>query len=135
MPAFIIYAMGLSISEADEASIKNIRETACLSMQYVNDYFSYEKEFELSQKMQAPERIFNAVAVLMRVDSITASAAKERVKAMAIDHEKEFALQKELYYRQNSNISLDLRKLIEAWETSMAGINYWYVMDCLMRLC
>ena len=126
----IIYALGLDISEADEASTQFVQELLFMSATCNNDYFSYDREYGMSQRLHASERIMNGVEVLMRIESIPAPVAKDRIKALAIEYEVEFTRQKELYYSRNPNLSLDMRKYIEACESAIAGIAYWYDMGC-----
>lgn len=61
--------------------------------------------------------------------------AKDRIKAMAIEYEMEFTRQKELYYRRNPNLSLDMRKWVEACESAISGNTSWYDTGRLKCCC
>ena len=130
-----MFGMGLEISEADEASTRGLQESAYKSMTCINDYYSYDREYEMSKRLQFRERMMNGVEVLMRVESVSAPVAKDRIKAIAIEYEIQFTRQKELYYSQNPNLSLDMRRWIQALESVIAGNAYWYDTGRPKRCC
>lgn len=118
--------MALKLSEDDIEFVKDVFEPAEITLMLTNDYYSWEREDEVSKKMGAG-RLVNAVAVLMKEKSLSIDDAKEMVKALIIENEGEYVKRRTKFYEDNPSLPVRLKKWIEVAGLIVSGNNYWCV--------
>jgi Terpene synthase family 2, C-terminal metal binding len=115
--------MGITIPEEESELCAKLMRPAWIAAGLTNDLFSWEKEYEAAQQNGLPD-VVNAIWVLMGEHSITAEQAKllcrEKIKIAVADY---LVIVKE--NANNTSISLDLRRYIEAMQYSLSGNVIW----------
>ena len=68
------------------------------TMSLMNDYYSWEKEYDAYQRMNN-RRIMNAIEILMRTRNLSPAIARERVRSLITVYEDRFIHERDLLYR------------------------------------
>lgn len=120
------FGMALKLSEDDIEFVKDVFEPAEITLMLTNDYYSWEREYEVSKKMGAG-RLVNAVSVLMKEKSLSIEEAKAMVKTLIIENEVEYVRRRTQFYRDNPLLPFRLKKWIEVAGLIVSGNNFWCV--------
>jgi hypothetical protein len=115
--------MGITIPEKEADICAKLMRPAWVAAGLTNDLFSWEKEYAAAIRNGHPD-VANAIWVLMGEHSITAEEAKllcrEKIKVAVAEYLKIIEES-----RNNTNLSLDLRRYIEAMQYSLSGNVVW----------
>jgi Terpene synthase family 2, C-terminal metal binding len=115
--------MGITIPDEELELCAQLMRPAWIAAGLTNDLFSWEKEYEAAKRNHQPD-VANAIWVLMGEHLITADQAKdlcrEKIKIAVADY-----LQIIKKSCNNTKISLDLRRYIEAMQYSLSGNVVW----------
>ena len=115
--------MGITIPEEELELCAQLMRPAWIAAGLTNDLFSWEKEYDVAERNHQPD-VINAIWVLMGEHSITVDQAKdlcrEKIKVAVAEY-----LQIIKENCNNTNISLDLRRYIEAMQYSLSGNVVW----------
>ena len=115
--------MGITIPEHESELCAKLMRPSWIAAGLTNDLFSWEKEYDAAIRNGHPD-VANAIWVLMGEHSITAEEAKllcrEKIKVAVADYLKIIEEN-----RNNPEISLDLRRYIEAMQYSLSGNVVW----------
>lgn len=117
--------MKMSPSEEDLKSIAPIMEPISLSMALVNDFFSWDKEYQNYLENGCKDKLYSSVKILMDEHSISPEEAKEMVKEKIVAYEKEFTKLKEGWLAGTDRPS-HLRKYLETTGFMASGSCYWH---------
>ncbi|KAF1942791.1 geranylgeranyl pyrophosphate synthase [Clathrospora elynae] len=117
------YGMGIRLTTKDQELIKHVMEPIEEALMLTNDYWSWDREYE-DWKTNG-NRLVNVIDVVRRTRSIPIDAAREIVKQMIIHTEQEYVKRKTEFYKQHPDLSLDLRRWIEAGGCVVSGSHYW----------
>jgi hypothetical protein len=86
----------------------------------VNDYYSWEKEKQANRDKGLP--IINSIALMMRLERLTETEAREHIKKKCLELDMEYAQLKAKYLAaHDQNISPTLRRWIYLVEVAEAG--------------
>lgn len=118
------FGMDLSLSEQELHSVDHIFQSADSALVLTNDYYSWEREYAVSQRVGAG-RIVNSVELFMRTNGLSADDAKQAIKQHIIAYEKEYSERKNVFYQTHPDISVSLRRWVEVAGTIIAGNHYW----------
>ncbi|KAI9768777.1 MAG: hypothetical protein M1839_003962 [Geoglossum umbratile] len=127
-PAFWVmigYSHGHKFTDEDYEIMKPVMNAGEKSMLLMNDYYSWQKEYEASSKFKRPGRIVNAIEFLMREESLSMEAAKQKVKNLILEYEDLCILEKTKLYKNNPSLPFHLRKLLEVCGCVVAGAHFW----------
>lgn len=119
--------MGISISEEEMNLCERLTRPAWIHVCLVNDLYSWEKEYQASQKYDKTQT-FNAIWVLMREHSFTVDQAKDFCRQKIKENVTEYLRNVE-ENRNNENLSPDLRRYIVCMQYQLSGNLVW------SRLC
>ncbi len=122
--AIMTFGLALTIPEHEEDLRDELVRPAFYAMILTNDLFSWDKERDAAERDGTC--IFNAVQILMREHSITELEAKELCRATINKYAAESIRISEDTQR-DLDISLDLRKYVEATQYTMSGNVVWSV--------
>ena len=114
----------MKLSKEDWKLISNILDTVVKGLIFVNDYYSWEKEYWTSKNLEAG-RIVNVISVIMRTESLSLESSKERVKRGILEFENQYVLQRTLLYQAQPPLSFHLKQLVEVAGMVFGGIHYW----------
>ena len=119
--------MAITIPEEEMDLCRRLMRPAWIVAGLTNDLFSWQKEYEASIK-NGQSHVVNAIWVLTKEHSITVDEAKDlcrqKIKENIADYVR---VVKE--NRNNTDLSLDLRKYIDCMQYSLSGNVVW------SRLC
>ncbi len=117
--------MAITIPEHETDPCKQLVGPAFAAISLTNDLFSWEKERDAAERDGYPH-VVNAIWVLMREHSITELEAqqlcREEIKKF-VDESVRVAEDAS----RNNDISLDLRKYVEAIQYSLSGNLVWSI--------
>jgi ophiobolin F synthase len=117
------YGMDFRLTDEDRELVKHVFEPIEEALMLTNDYWSWDREYE-DWKTRG-NRLVNAVDVVMRTRSIPIDAARDIVKQMIIGVEQEYVKRKAEFYQKHPDVSLELRRWIEAAGCVVSGSHYW----------
>jgi fusicocca-2,10(14)-diene synthase len=115
--------MALTIPEKEMDLCTQLVQPVYAALGLTNDLFSWEKERDAADR-QGLSHVINAIWVLMREHSINESDAKNMCREKIKESVAEYVRIVEAT-SQNLEISLDLRKYIEALQYSHSGNLVW----------
>ena len=117
--------MAITIPEHETDLCKQLVGPAFAAISLTNDLFSWEKERDAAERDGYPH-VVNAIWVLMREHSITELEARqlcrEEIKKFV---DKSVRVSEDA--SRNGDISLDLRKYVEAIQYSLSGNLVWSI--------
>lgn len=117
------YGMDFRLTDEDRELVKHVFEPIEEALMLTNDYWSWDREYE--EWKTNGNRLVNAIDVVRRTRSTPIEAAREIVKQMIIEAEQEYVKKKAGFYRNHPDVSLELRRWIEAAGCVVSGSHYW----------
>ena len=121
----VTFGMALTIPEHEAELCKQLVGPVFAAISLTNDLFSWEKERDAAERDGYPH-VVNAIWVMMREHSITELEAqklcREKIKEYVDDSVR---VSKDT--SRNTDISLDLRKYVEALQYSLSGNLVWSI--------
>ena len=121
----VTFGMAITIPEEEMELSSQLLRPCWIALGLQNDFFSWEKERETATQMGATN-VVNAVYVLMEEHAISVSEAKEMCKDIVKENVAEY-LRVLKDNRNNMELSLDLRRYIEAFQYALSGNAIWSV--------
>lgn len=118
-----MFGLGEKLSDDEEKLIRPLSWAAEKAAMLNNDYWSWDIEF--FQANQKIDNLTNAVAVLMRKESISAQEGKDRIKALILGYEAEYTQLRAQFYDSHPSARLYLRKRVELAGSMAAGVSFW----------
>lgn len=119
----VTYGMGLTIPEHEMELCAQLCRSVWIASGLTNDLFSWQKEHDAAMDNKQTD-IVNAVWVLMGEHSITVEEAMNLCRAKIKDAVAEY-IQVVRKTRTRTDLSLDLRKYIEALQYTLSGNVIW----------
>ncbi|PSN71887.1 geranylgeranyl pyrophosphate synthase [Corynespora cassiicola Philippines] len=117
------YGMGFRLTKKDHELIKHVFEPIEEALMLTNDYWSWDREYEAWKK--DGNRLVNVIDVVRRTRSIPIAAARDIVKQMIIETEQKYVKRKTEFYKEHPDVSLEVRRWIEAAGCVVSGSHYW----------
>lgn len=115
--------MAITIAEHEMDTCSKLTRSAWIAIGLTNDLFSWQKEYDASRRKGQPE-VVNAIQILMRQHSITVDEAKVLCKSKINEYVAEYVKVVE-HTKQRTDLSLDLRKYVEATQDTIIGNVVW----------
>ena len=115
--------MAITIPEEEMELSRQLLRQGSIALVLQNDLFSWEKEREAATQMGATN-VVNAIYVLMGEHAITVSEAKEMCRGIIKENVAEYLRVLEIN-RNNMELSLDLRRYLEAFQYTLSGNVVW----------
>jgi ophiobolin F synthase len=117
------YGMGYRLTAKQHELIKDVMEPIEEALMLTNDYWSWDREYE-DWKTNG-NRLVNVVDVVRRTRSIPTDAARDIVKQMIIETEQTYVKKKTAFYKEHPDVSMEVRRWIEAAGCVVSGSHYW----------
>lgn len=118
--------MAITIPEEEMDSCRELMRYALIAAGLTNDLFSWQKEYEASRRNGQPD-VVNAIWVLMREHSISVDEAKDLCRSKIKDCVAKYRVVVE-DTKKRTDLSLDLRKYVEAGQYSLSGNVVWSLL-------
>ena len=115
--------MAITIPEEEMELSRQLLRPCWIALGLQNDFFSWEKERETATQMGATN-VVNAIYVLMEEHAITVSEAKEMCRGIVKENVAKY-LRVLKVNRNNMELSLDLRRYLEACQYALSGNAIW----------
>lgn len=115
--------MALTILEEELDLCKQLARPAYVALSLTNNLFSWEKERDQAERDGIPH-VINAIWVLIHERSITELEAKDLCRAKIKESVAEYTCVVE-DSKKNPDLSLDVRKYLEALQYSISGNLVW----------
>ena len=115
--------MAITIPEEEMELSRQLLRSSWIALGLQNDFFSWEKERETATQMGATN-VVNAIYVLMGEYGITVSEAKEMCRGIIKEKVAEYLRVLE-DNRNKLELSLDLRRYLEAFQYTLSGNAIW----------
>lgn len=106
------FSHGEKLSKGDHDLITKAVKWAQWNLIFMNDYYSWEKEYRAS-KHQVAGRLVNVVAFFMRTEGLSLEAAKEKTRNSILEYEQRFFHEKAQLYKAHPSLPFHVRKHIE----------------------
>jgi hypothetical protein len=117
--------VSIKINEEEEKSVDHIIRPISMSMALVNDYFSWDKEYEEYCIKGKDGRLYSAIKLISDEHQIGIDEAKGMVRAMILSFENDYTKQKESWLAQGGH-SKDLVRYVELAGVMAGGSMYWH---------
>ena len=117
--------MAITIPEEEMELSRQLLRSSWIALGLQNDFFSWEKERETATQVGATN-VINAIHVLMGEHAISVSEAKEMCRGIIKENVAEY-LRVLKDNRNNMELSLDLRRYLEAFQYALSGNAIWSV--------
>lgn len=117
--------MAITIPEDEMGLSSQLLRPGWIALGLSNDFFSWEKEREAATRMGAT-KVVNAIYILMEEHAISVSEAKEMCRALVKENVAEY-IRVLNGSRNNMELSLDLRRYLEAFQYALSGNVVWSV--------
>ncbi|KAI9844618.1 MAG: hypothetical protein M1837_005470 [Sclerophora amabilis] len=117
------FGMAFKLSDHDRALVQDIFKPIEEALMLTNDYWSWDREYQDSQLNG--NRLVNSIDVVRRTQSLSIEEARLVVKRMMVTCETEYVERKTEFYRKHVDVSLPLRRWIEAAGCVVSGSHYW----------
>lgn len=118
------FSLGMHISPEEHELVQPIIDAATRGLLLANDYFSWEREYRELQSGQS-KRIVSAVEMFIRTKDLSIEAAKDEVKMMIIESEREFCRLRDELCSTHPGFSPKLRRWIDCAGLAVSGNHYW----------
>ena len=122
----VTFGMAITIPEEEMDSCRELMRYAWMAAGLTNDLFSWQKEYEASRRNGQPD-VVNAIWVLMGEHSISVDEAKELCRSKIKDCVAKYRIVVE-DTKKRTDLSLDLRKYVEAMQYSLSGNVVWSLL-------
>ncbi|MCJ1261630.1 hypothetical protein MMC22_001496 [Lobaria immixta] len=119
----VTFSMALTILEEELDLCKQLARPAFVTLSLTNDLFSWEKERDQAERDGIPH-VMNAIWILIQERSITELEAKDLCRAKIKESVAEYTCVVE-DAKKNPDLSLDVRKYLEALQYSISGNLVW----------
>jgi Terpene synthase family 2, C-terminal metal binding len=117
------FGMGITIPDEEMEICQQLCYPAWVCAGLTNDLFSWQKEYEAAARLGQPN-VVNAIWVMMVEHGISAEEAKDICRQKIKDHITQFVqIVKET--KKRTDLSLDLRRYVEALQYSLSGNVVW----------
>ncbi|KAJ5090177.1 hypothetical protein N7532_008861 [Penicillium argentinense] len=129
--ALSYYGVNLTLTAAEQSITSPILQPLYDSIALTNDYFSWEKE-----SSEQKSHVVSSVALFMKWDSLSASEAKEAVKAKIIELEGDYLTRKTKCLQEigSGGTSQTVNRAFDLIEAIAAGLFLWS-MTCPRYHC
>ena len=115
--------MAITVPEEETELFRELLRPCWIALGLQNDVFSWEKEHETATQMGA-RKVVNAIYVLMEEHGITVSEAKEMCRGIIKENAAKY-LRVLKDNRNNMELSLNLRRHLEAFQYALSGNAVW----------
>ena len=125
MVGFVEFGMRLDPKEEFKAFISPLIRTLATVLGFVNDYFSWEKEYRVFTRGQSGVSV-NAVWVLMKEYTIEVTEAKLLLVKKVMETEREYWQLKAEFIASGRFISEEIQILLHGIELFVGGAFLWH---------
>ncbi|KAI3395455.1 hypothetical protein diail_1318 [Diaporthe ilicicola] len=118
------FSLGMHMSPKEYELVQPIIDAATRGLLLANDYFSWEREYRELQSGHS-KRMVSAVELFIRTQGLSIEAAKDEVKRMIIESEREFCRLRDELCTAHPDLSPKLRRWIDCAGLAVSGNHYW----------
>ena len=122
----VTFGMAITIPEEEMDTCRELMRYAWMAVGLTNDLFSWQKEYEASRRNGQTD-VVNAIWVLTGEHSISVDEAKELCRSKIKDCVAKYRIVVE-ETKKRTDLSLDLRKYVEAMQYSLSGNVVWSLL-------
>lgn len=123
-----IFGMALRLTKEEREDCRKVSRPAWDHVMLSNDYFSWQREYDVLLQDESSHFMVNAVWIIMQEQSTTVEIAKElclnRIRSTSEEYRR---MKRE--YETTRQPSLDVRRLLAVLEATIAG-NFVWSIDC-----
>jgi ophiobolin F synthase len=119
----VSYSYGVKFTPKDYETMRDIIDITEKALIYINDYFSWYREKEISSSMAG--RMVNVISFFMRKESLLEGQAREKVKNLVLEYESRYVRERDRLYNKHPQLPLHLRKWTEMCGCVIAGSHFW----------
>jgi ophiobolin F synthase len=116
----IAFGQGTRMTDKEFEMIEPVIHAAERVFLATNDFYSWHKE-----KVEPIHRIWNAVLLFMKTESLSEQEALSSLKTFIIGEEQRFLDERARFCTIHYNISPHLKRMINALEPAIGGYHYW----------
>ena len=117
--------MDLTISDEEKAAVRHIVHTILTNAVMINDYYSFEKEYEEYIVNGKKHDMSNSVWFLMQHEGLGERQAKQRVIEEALESEKNYTIARNAYEKAHPDMASSVAKYLDAAMFVATGVWYW----------
>ena len=117
--------MGVLISDEEKATVRHIVYPVLTVAIMINDYYSFEKEYEAYIVDGKKHDMSNSVWFLMQHEGLGESQAKQRVLEEALESEKNYTIARNAYEKAHPDMAPSVAKYLDAAMFLATGAWYW----------
>ncbi|KEY72391.1 hypothetical protein S7711_01060 [Stachybotrys chartarum IBT 7711] len=122
--SMMLFGMGMTLDTQEDELMAPILKPCYSALALANDYFSFDREHEESQRSGSQE-ILNAVMLFMRLHKVDVSAAKRLVKQACNRYEHDFLHLCHEFRTTSSCVTRKLDVYLDAMSYQVAGNVIW----------
>jgi hypothetical protein len=124
---FARFACDIVLTEAELTSIETVQAPILTAVTLTNDYFSWDKEYQLHIQSGQSTPLLNAVYFIKCWDRVSDANAKVKLRNMICGLEKGYSTLKSEYLLKNPTASQNILKWFGCLEEIAAGNMLWSI--------
>ena len=117
--------MGVVILEAEKEAVSHIVEPILTSVIMINDYYSFEREYEEYIINGKKHGMRNSVWFLMQHEGLKERQAKQRVLEEALESERNYTIARKAYEEVHPDMAPRIARYLDAAMFLASGAWYW----------
>ncbi|KAF7887199.1 uncharacterized protein EAF02_003846 [Botrytis sinoallii] len=121
----LIYTADVNLNDNERSSLNPVILPLLKAMVLTNDYYSWEKEYDLYNRTNGSVPMVNAVWLLKHLRDVEDSKARELLRDRILEDEMQYCRLRDEYLRTKSPSS-DTKRFLGLIELAAAGNRFWH---------
>ncbi|KAF7931846.1 uncharacterized protein EAE98_004582 [Botrytis deweyae] len=121
----LIYTADVNLNDDERSSLNPVILPLLKAMVLTNDYYSWEKEYDLYNRTNGSVAMVNAVWLLKHLRDVEDSKARELLRDRILEYEMQYCRLRDEYIRTESPSS-DMKRFLGLIELAAAGNRFWH---------
>jgi hypothetical protein len=117
----MLFGMAMTLTPQEDAEVGPIIRSCFAALALTNDYFSFDREMDEADT----STLINSVSIVMRLQNVDISTAKEVIKKTIQKYEQEFLRRIEDYRHRSERVSEKIKQYLEAMTYKFSGNLVW----------
>lgn len=125
--------MGVTISDEEKAAVRHIVHPILTNVIMINDYYSFEREYEEYIINGKKHDMRNSVWFLMQHEGLEGRQAKRRVLEEALESERNYTMARNAYEEAHPDMAPRIARYLDAAMFLATGGWYWSTFSSRYR--
>lgn len=122
----MLFGMGMQLTEEEDRLLAPVVRPCFAALGLANDYFSFNKEWDMFQKSGA-DTLINLVWLYMQWHGVDVPTAKTMVRDATASYEQQFLEECEKYQQEHAPVSQKIKRYMRALHCEISGNVVWSI--------